>query len=168
MVTRERGVSRSVTLTDFTWGVSKYLESLKTPKMSLQYRCHVTSTGIPTEEIRWSYNHLISTMVFLIPVRQHIHIESGPWGPFQKHHKLLNLRALKFSPVNKSTSFNVWARYFVWNFKGTLWNSTQNILPIHWKIWFLYNIDLRAHTCFGNAASPPPPPRSLSCTSYAL
>ena len=33
-------------------------------------------------------------------------------------------------------------RYFVWNFKGTLWNSTQNILPIHWKIWFLYNIEI--------------------------
>ena len=28
------------------------------------------------------------------------------------------------------------------NFKGTLWNSTQNILPIHWKIWFLYNIQI--------------------------
>ena len=52
----------------------------------------------------------------------------------------------------KSTSFNVWARYFVWNFKGTLWNSTQNILPIHWKIWFLYDIEiLRAQTRFWNA-----------------
>ena len=40
----------------------------------------------------------------------------------------------------KSTSFNVWVRYVMWNFKGTLWNSTQNILPIHWKMWFLYNI----------------------------
>ena len=30
----------------------------------------------------------------------------------------------------------------MWNFKGTLWNSTQNILPIHWKIWFLYNTDI--------------------------
>ena len=38
-----------------------------------------------------------------------------------------------------------------WNFKGTLWNSTQNILPIHCKIWLLYNIDiLRAHKCFWN------------------
>ena len=30
----------------------------------------------------------------------------------------------------------------MWNFKGTLWNSTQNILPIHWKIRFLYNIGI--------------------------
>ena len=25
----------------------------------------------------------------------------------------------------------------MWNFKGSLWNSTQNILPIHWKMWIL-------------------------------
>ena len=29
------------------------------------------------------------------------------------------------------------ASFFVWNFKGTLWNSTQNILPIHWKMCIL-------------------------------
>ena len=34
----------------------------------------------------------------------------------------------------KKASFNVSVRYFVWNFKGTLWNSTQNLLPIHWKM----------------------------------
>ena len=45
----------------------------------------------------------------------------------------------------------------MWNFKGTLWNSTQNILPIHWNIRLLYNIeiisllDLRAHIHFWNA-----------------
>ena len=30
----------------------------------------------------------------------------------------------------------------MWNFKGTLWNSTQNILPIHWKIQFLYKCEI--------------------------
>ena len=30
----------------------------------------------------------------------------------------------------------------MWNFKGYLWNSTQNILPIHWKIRFLYDIEI--------------------------
>ena len=40
---------------------------------------------------------------------------------------------------------HVWAKYFVWNFKGYLWNSAQNILPMHWKIHFFLNIDfLRA------------------------
>ena len=28
----------------------------------------------------------------------------------------------------------------MWNFKGNLWNSTQNILHIRWKRSFLYNI----------------------------
>ena len=33
----------------------------------------------------------------------------------------------------------------MWNFKGNLWNSTQNIFPIQWKISFLYKIEnLRA------------------------
>ena len=42
-------------------------------------------------------------------------------------------------------SFNVWVRYFVRNFKGYLWNSTQNILPIHWKMWILFTCEnLRA------------------------
>ena len=44
-----------------------------------------------------------------------------------------------------NTSFNVLAKYFVWNFKGFLRNCTLNILPIHWKIWFLYSVgSLRA------------------------
>ena len=34
----------------------------------------------------------------------------------------------------KIASFIVWVRYSVWNFKRTLWNSTQNILPKHWKM----------------------------------
>ena len=57
-------------------------------------------------------------------------------GRFKNIDDLLNLRALKIS-----TSFNVWMRYFVWNFKGTLWNSTQNILSIHWKMCILFESD---------------------------
>ena len=30
----------------------------------------------------------------------------------------------------------------MWNFKGYLWNSTQNIIPIHWKIQFVYNFEI--------------------------
>ena len=51
--------------------------------------------------------------------------------------ELLNLH---FSTIY--TSFNVCVRCFVWNFKGYLWNSTQNILRIHWKIWFLCNVEI--------------------------
>ena len=49
----------------------------------------------------------------------------------------------------------------MWNFKGTLWNSTQNILPIHWKIWFLYNIEilraLRFKSSYAFLKRPPDP-----------
>ena len=50
----------------------------------------------------------------------------------------------------------------MWNFKGTLWNSTQNILPIHWKIWLLYNIEiLRALRFKSSYAFLKRPPASL-------
>ena len=58
-----------------------------------------------------------------------------PGERFKNMYELLNLRALKISQCCiKFISFNVWVRYFVWNFKGYLWNSTQNILLIHWKM----------------------------------
>ena len=63
------------------------------------------------------------------------------WGAFKSTYELLNLRALKFSPMNAIYIFQ-WIRYFVWNFKGNLWNSTQNVLPIHWKKRFWYKVDI--------------------------
>ena len=62
-------------------------------------------------------------------------VNRGPRGRFKNTYELLNLRALKFQCCRKNISFNVSVRYFVWNFKGYLWNSTQNILPIHWNQW---------------------------------
>ena len=59
-------------------------------------------------------------------------------GRFKNAYELLNLRALKISMLLKITSFNVWVRYFEWNFKGYLWNSAQNIIPIHWKMRILF------------------------------
>ena len=40
----------------------------------------------------------------------------------------------------KSKGF--WNFTWMWNFKGYLWNSTQNIVPIHWKIRILYSIEI--------------------------
>ena len=54
--------------------------------------------------------------------------------------KLLNIH---FS--TNYTSFNMWARQLVWNFKGYLWNSTQNTPPIHWKIQFIYIVENLTH-----------------------
>ena len=39
------------------------------------------------------------------------------------------------------------SRKFVMNVKGHLWNSTQNILPVHWKIWNFYNIQILRALC---------------------
>ena len=78
-------------------------------------------------------------------------IKSG-WG-FKNTDELFS--KFKSSEIHlriKSTSFNVWVRYFVWNFNGTLWNSTQDIVAIHWKIWFfLYNIEILRALRFKNS-----------------
>ena len=41
----------------------------------------------------------------------------------------LKWELLNFQHCMKWSSFNVWVRYFVWNFKGDLWNSTQIFYP---------------------------------------
>ena len=65
-------------------------------------------------------------------------LRERPWG-VQKHVWALKTKELlKCQHCIKIVSFNVWVRYFVWNFKGTLWNSTQNISPIHWTMRILY------------------------------
>ena len=72
-------------------------------------------------------------------------IVSLAWEHLKNANNEQHLRTLNFSILYKIVSFNVWARYFVWNFKGTLWNSTQSILPIHWKMCNLgRSEDLRA------------------------
>ena len=53
------------------------------------------------------------------------------WWASKNGHELLNLRVLNIPLRIEYMPFNVWVRYFVWNFKGYIWNSTQNILPIH-------------------------------------
>ena len=50
-------------------------------------------------------------------------------GRFKNTYELLNPGALKISVLYKIISFNVWVRYFVRNFKGYLWNSTQVSYP---------------------------------------
>ena len=39
--------------------------------------------------------------------------------------------------------FNVWVRYFVWNFKGILWDSTQTILGIHWECVVYWKVKIK-------------------------
>ena len=69
-------------------------------------------------------------------------------GRFKDRHEISNIRALIFQYLLcfnvwiKYTSFHVWVGYLMWNFKQYLWNSTQNILPIHWKIYLLYIVKI--------------------------
>ena len=49
----------------------------------------------------------------------------------------------------------------MWNFKGYLWNSTQNISPIHWKMWILFTCEnlraLRFKSSYMFLKTPPGP-----------
>ena len=56
-------------------------------------RCHLTSIGNLIVEIRRSYDRLISTMGFPIPVRRHLYIESGPWCLIMKLRENLSVAA---------------------------------------------------------------------------
>ena len=86
-------------------------------------------------------------------------------------HSILNLLGLK----KKKTLICFWAlknksSYFVWNFQGTLWNSTQNILPKHWKLWFLYNTEilraLRLKNAYAFLKRTPRPVRWIDIQSH--
>ena len=50
-----------------------------------------------------------------------------------------NTHAQKYMTV-KCTLYGVWVQNFVWNFKGALWNFTQNFEPIHRKICILWAV----------------------------
>ena len=65
-------------------------------------------------------------------------------GSIWKAYKLVALGA---SHLNKLHIFQWRGKIICVEFHTNyIWNSTQNILPIHWKIWFLYNVEyLRAH-----------------------
>ena len=89
-----------------------------------------------------------------------------PWGDFKNTYVLLNLRALKFSHANKIDIFQCMGKIFCVEFQRyPLKRSTQNILPIHWKMWFLCNIEIlralrfKSSHAFLNPPPPPPPPR---------
>ena len=62
-------------------------------------------------------------------------ISRARW-PFQKQVWAIdNIWELtNFQHCTKIAFFIVWIIYLMWNFKGTLWNSTQSILLVHWKV----------------------------------
>ena len=57
-------------------------------------------------------------------------------GAFKNTYEHLNIIALKFSLVDKLHIFQCVVKILCVELQSTLWNSTQNILPIQWKILF--------------------------------
>ena len=66
--------------------------------------------------------------------QERLYTETGPCGMFQK--------CLWVHMRNSTTCevllFTIWVKYFVRTFKGNIWNSTQSVLPICWKIYISY------------------------------
>ena len=85
-----------------------------------------------------------------------------PEGHLKNAYELLNLRALKFPYVNKIHSFQWMGKIFCVEFQRYLWNSAQNILPIHWKIEFLCNFEILRALRFKSSYV------SLKCTTEHL
>ena len=79
---------------------------------------------------------------------------------------LLNPRALKISMLYKNRIFQCMGKIFCVEFQSPLWNFTQNILAMHWKMYILFTgenyvlLDLKAHKPFWDAPPPPPPGNS--------
>ena len=90
----------------------------------------------------WNTYDYVKTLVPEASIVGSNYVDTGSRYLRQNLYELLNLRAFNISTCCiKIVSFNVWVRCFEWNFKGTLWNSTQNILPIHGKICNLFNCE---------------------------
>ena len=74
------------------------------------------------------------------------------WGRFKNTFELLNLRALKFSPVIKIHFFQCKGKIFCVEFQRYRLKFHKNILPIHWTVCFYTTLKLsellhlRAHT----------------------
>ena len=72
------------------------------------------------------------------------YIHQNVQGRLKNTYKLVNLETFKSSPLNKLHIFQCMGNIFCVD-KGYLWNSAQNILPVHWKMLFLCNVEnLRA------------------------
>ena len=63
-------------------------------------------------------------------------------GRFKNTYELLNLRVLKFLPTDKIYIFQCMVKIFCVDFQRYPLKFHTNLLPMHWKIWFLYDIEI--------------------------
>ena len=109
--------------------------------VSLIYSRSHQVLALTTVILQWTHDTL-RTFHFQFTKKQTLGLTLRAWGRFKNAYELLNLRALKISTLYKNHIFQYMGKIFCMDFKGYLWNSTQNILPIHWKIQFLCNIEI--------------------------
>ena len=68
--------------------------------------------------------------------RLKLHVQQSHWPNdivLPGDHFINATQLLNFHLSMRYTSFSVWANWFELNFKGYIWKSPQNVLPIHWK-----------------------------------
>ena len=76
------------------------------------------------------YLYCLGKLVHLGPVS--LRLMTSQFNDIVTHtHKLKTLKCI---------FCGVWIQNFVWNFKGALWNFTQNFEPIHHKIYILRGV----------------------------
>ena len=90
-----------------------------TPSRSLWRRCNASHCDVTVMVVMMCYGHPIQGPVSL-------RIMTSQFKDIVSH-------AHKSKPV-KCIFCDVWVQNFVWNFKGALWNFTQNFESIHRKI----------------------------------
>ena len=87
-------------------------------------------------------------------------------GRFKNAIELLNLRALKISMLYKINIFQCMGNIFCVEFQSVPWNSTQNIIPIHWKMCTVFTGEnlwaLRFIELLSVSETPPPPHPQIS------
>ena len=88
--------------------------------------------------------------------------------------QFVNLEARKSYLLNKLHIFQCMCKILCVEFHGYLSNCTQNMLPIHWQILFLYNVEraLRLMTLYAFFKCPPGPTHvwgaKLFITAYKM
>ena len=136
------GVPVQVRQYRYTGMVSRGLSQYKGQHRNSHYKDETVSWLSYLYNIYIVTGPLISIMEFSLLNRQQIYmfwnrpLESGgpsPWALWHHNSNKYIVNHIK-SEVSVMHILHVWVQNFVWNFKGALWNFTQNLELIHCKI----------------------------------
>ena len=94
---------------------------------------------------RWEFRETMNECMTHAPdtgVPIQLGLITRPGGCFKNTYEFLNLRALKFSTVNEIHIFQCMGKIFCVEFQRYPLKLHTKYLPIQWKIWFSYNIEI--------------------------